>query len=277
MQLIDGRKIAEKVKDEIAHEVFDLVKAGRRRPSLAIILVGNRPDSRLYVSLKEKEAKLLGIDTYRYDFEEDASEEEIIETVRFLNKDTEIDSVLIQLPLPEHINPEKVMKELDPFKDADGFHPEHPAYVDSPVISAVKAMFDNINIKPGNLSAYALFNSDIFGRSLLSFLQNYGFEKSIGLPSSSLKDSLEKIKEADVIISAIGIPLFITGNMIKEGAALIDIGTNKVDNKVVGDVDFESAKDKASYISPVPGGVGPLTIAYLFKNVLEIYKNKSLS
>ena len=137
MQLIDGRQIAEKVKDRIAEEVFGLVRGIHRRPSLGIILVGNRPDSRLYVSLKEKEAKLLGIDTHRYEFEENASEQEIIDTVKFLNNDEEIDSILIQLPLPEHVNSEKVMKELNPLKDADGFHPEHPAYVQSPVIAAV--------------------------------------------------------------------------------------------------------------------------------------------
>ena len=277
MQLIDGRQIAEKVKDQIAEEVFGLVNGTHRRPSLGIILVGNRPDSRLYVSLKEKEAKLLGIDTHRYEFEENASEQEIIDTVKFLNKDEEIDSILIQLPLPEHINSERVMKELAPLKDADGFHPEHPVYVQSPVISAVGAMLDHIQIKPQELKAYALFNSEVFGRSLVSFLQDYGFKESVGIASVNLKDSLEDIKKADVLISAIGVPLFVSGNMLKQDAAIIDIGTNRLGDKVVGDVDFESVKDKVSYISPVPGGVGPLTIAYLFKNVLEIYKHKSLS
>jgi methylenetetrahydrofolate dehydrogenase (NADP+)/methenyltetrahydrofolate cyclohydrolase len=277
MILIDGKKIAESVKDGIAAEIFELTKTGANRPSLAIILVGERPDSRLYVSLKEREAKLVGIDTYRYEFPESASEEEIIKTVSFLNNDPEIDSVLIQLPLPEHISTDRVMATLNPLKDADGFSLEHPAYVESPVIAAVKAMLNDIKIEPENLYAYALYNSEIFGNALIASLNNYGFKKSVGIPRNKIKDSLAELKNADVVIAAIGLPLFLTGNMVKDEVTIIDIGTNKLDHKVVGDVDLESVKDKAAYLSPVPGGVGPLTIAYLFKNVLEIYKNKNLS
>lgn len=277
MTLIDGKKIAESVKDEIAKEIFEITKNGANRPSLAIILVGERPDSRLYVSLKEKEAKLVGIDTHRYEFPENVSEEEIISTVNFLNDDQEIDSILIQLPLPEHIDTNKVMVILNPLKDADGFSLKHPVYVESPVIAAVKAMLNNIKIEPANLCAYALYNSEVFGGALLSALHDYGFEKSVGLARNKIKESLAELKNADVVIAAIGLPLFVTGNMVKSDVIVIDIGTNKLDTKVVGDVDFDSVKDKASYLSPVPGGVGPLTIAYLFKNVLEIYKNKHLS
>ncbi len=277
MTLIDGRKIAESVKDKITNEIFEYISAGKRRPSLAIILVGNRPDSLLYVSLKEREAKLVGVDTFRYNFEEDVNEEEIINTINFLNNDEEMDAILVQLPLPEKINTEKVMASLDPLKDADGFHSKHPSYVESPVISAVAAMLNNIKIKPTNLTACALYNSEVFGQALLTFLNNYGFKRSVGLSRTKIKKSFDEISQADVLITAIGLPLFVSSNMVKENVTIIDIGTNKLDNKVVGDVDFESVKSKAAYLSPVPGGVGPLTIAYLFKNVLEIYKNKNLS
>jgi len=277
MKLIDGRKIAETIKDKIAQEVFAMVKDGASRPSLAIILVGSRPDSLLYVSLKEKEAKLIGIDTHRYEFSEDTSENELIETINFLNNDETVDAILVQLPLPSQIETEKIMSQLNPLKDADGFHPSHPMYVESPVIAAVGAMLDDIAIKPNNLSACALYNSDIFGSALVNFLTNYGFREVSGVTSSEIRNNWPILKEADVLVSAIGFPLFVNEEMIKHGSVIIDIGTNKLDNKVVGDVNFESVKDKVSYISPVPGGVGPLTIAFLFKNVLEIYKNKNLS
>ena len=277
MKLIDGRQIAETIKDAIAQEIFGLVKDGVNRPSLAIILVGERPDSKLYVSLKEKQAKLVGIDTHRYEFSENVEEQEIIETINFLNNDSEVDAILVQLPLPSHISTDKVMNQLNPLKDADGFHPNHPDYVESPVIAAVGAMLDDIKIKPANLSACALYNSDVFGSALTGYLTKYGFREVDGVISSEIRNNWPILQSADVLVSAIGFPLFINEEMIKHGSVIIDIGTNKLEDKVVGDVNFESVKDKVSYISPVPGGVGPLTIAFLFKNVLEIYKHKNLS
>ncbi|MFZ2310394.1 MAG: bifunctional 5,10-methylenetetrahydrofolate dehydrogenase/5,10-methenyltetrahydrofolate cyclohydrolase [Patescibacteria group bacterium] len=277
MKLIDGRQIAETIKDTIAQEIFELVKDGVNRPSLAIILVGERPDSQLYVSLKEKQAKLIGIDTHRYEFSEDTSEDELIATINFLNNDPEVDAILVQLPLPSQIDTDKIMGQLNPLKDADGFHPNHPDYVESPVIAAVGAMLDDIKIKPANLSACALYNSEVFGSALTSYLTKYGFREVDGVTSSEIRNNWPTLQNADVLVSAIGFPLFVNEEMIKHGSVIIDIGTNKLENKVVGDVNFESVKDKVSYISPVPGGVGPLTIAFLFKNVLEIYKHKNLS
>lgn len=271
---IDGRALAEKVKDKIAKEVFKIIKKGELHPSLAIILVGNRPDSRLYVSLKEREAKKLGIDTHRYELEEDVSEKEIIDTVNFLNKDDLVDAILIQLPLPEKFNTEKIMATLIPSKDADGFLDNHPDYVTSPVLAAVKLMLEDTKIDVANLSAGALYNSDIFGGALKSLLKEYGFKKVLGITSHDASEVKKVASSVDVLVSAIGVPLFIKDNMIKESAVIIDIGTTKVGSKIYGDVDFDSVKDKVSYISPVPGGVGPLTIAFLFRNVLEIYKHK---
>ena len=274
MNIIDGRKLAEKVKDKIALEVFEAVKNGEAHPSLAIILVGTRPDSQLYVKLKEREAKKLGIDTYLYELEETTPEDEIVETIKFLNNDDTIDSVLVQLPLPDHINTDKVMSVLDPKKDADGFLDNHPDNVISPVLASVKKMLDSTKIKPKDLSAGALYNSEVFGEALKKVLTDYGFKFVYGITARDAAEVAKISETVDVLITAIGAPFFIKADMIKSDAIIIDIGTTQVGDKVCGDVDFDNVKDKVSYISPVPGGVGPLTIAFLFQNVLNIYKNK---
>lgn len=274
MNIIDGRKLAEKIKDKIALEVFEAVKNGEVHPSLAIILVGNRPDSQLYVKLKEREAKKLGIDTYLYELEENTSEAEIIETIKFLNNDTAIDSVLVQLPLPENIDTDKVMSVLDPKKDADGFLDNHPENVISPVLASVKMMLDDTKIKPQELSAGALYNSEVFGGALKKLLGDYGFKKVYGITARDAAEVAKISETVDVLVTAIGAPFFIKGDMIKKDAVIIDIGTTQVGDKVCGDVDFDNVKDIAAFVSPVPGGVGPMTIAFLFQNVLNIYKNK---
>ena len=274
MTIIDGRKLAEKVKDKIAKDVFDIVKNGGAHPSLAIVLVGSRSDSQLYVRLKEREAKKLGIDTYLYELEENTSEDEIIETIKFLNNDDAIDSVLVQLPLPENINTDKVMSVLDPKKDADGFLDNHPENVISPVLASVKMMLDDTKIKPQELSAGALYNSEVFGEALKKLLESYGFKKVYGITARDAAEVSKISETVDVLITAIGAPFFIKGDMIKNDSVIIDIGTTQVGDKVCGDVDFDNVKEKALYVSPVPGGVGPMTIAFLFQNVLNIYKNK---
>lgn len=274
MKIIDGRKLAEKVKDKIALEVFEAVKNGEAHPSLAIILVGSRPDSQLYVSLKQIEARKLGIDTYLYELEETTSEAEIIETIEFLNNDNSIDSVLVQLPLPENINTDKVMAVLNPKKDADGFLDNHPSNVMSPVLASVKLMLDSTKIKAKDLSAGVLYNSEVFGEALKKLLTGYGFKEVKGVTARDAAAVSRVSETVDVLITAIGAPFFIKAGMIKQDAVIIDIGTTQIGNKVCGDVDFDNVKDKVSFISPVPGGVGPMTIAFLFQNVLSIYKNK---
>jgi methylenetetrahydrofolate dehydrogenase (NADP+)/methenyltetrahydrofolate cyclohydrolase len=274
MKIIDGRALAEKVKDKIAKEVFKILQNGGARPSLAIVLVGQRPDSQIYVSLKEQEARKLGIDTNRYELEENASEEEILTTIKFLNTDETVDAILVQLPLPEHINTDKIMVVLDPKKDADGFLKNHPDYVSSPVLAAVKMMLDDTKIEAGKLKAGALYNSEVFGTALKSLLKEYGFSKVVGITGHDAEAVKKVTSSVDVLVTAVGVPLFIKDNMVKDNSVIIDIGITKVGSKVCGDVDFDSVKDKVSYITPVPGGVGPMTIAFLFKNVLEIYKNK---
>lgn len=265
IKLIDGREIAEKVKDNIAKEVFSFKE---KRPNLAIVLVGERDDSKLYVSLKEKESVKVGIDTHVYRLEENVSEEELLKVINFLNKDNLIDGILVQLPLPEKLNTDKIIKAIDPLKDVDGFHPNHPDYIISPVLAAVKAALENTKINFKKKSACLLYNSEVFGRGLRKTLNFLGISDFLELTESS---------SADILITALGKPETIKAKDIKSGAVIIDISTVKVDGKVKGDVDFISVKDKAAFITPVPGGIGPMTIAFLLQNVLNIFKLKNKS
>ncbi len=258
---IDGKAIAEKFKDQIAEQIF---KLDGPRPNLAIILVGEREDSKLYVSLKQKEGVKVGVDTHLYEFIENTSEAELLKVINFLNKDNLIDGILVQLPLPPHFNTDKIIAAIDPKKDVDGFHENHPYYILSPVLASILACLEEINFDFENKTACILHNSDIFGQSVKKLLEEKGLQVS-------LKEAPD---QADLLISALGKPHFIKKEMIKDKAVIIDIGITKVDSKVLGDVDFEDVKNKASYITPVPGGIGPMTIAFLFKNVLEIFKAK---
>lgn len=258
---IDGTAIAEKIKDVIAQNIFKLKGS---RPNLAIVLVGERADSQLYVALKEREGKKVGVETHVYKMPVDISEEELLDVIGFLNKDASIDGLLVQLPLPEKFNTDKVIAAINPLKDVDGFHPLHPEYVISPVLAAILACLEDIKFSGAGKSACVLYNSEVFGRSIKDILEKKGLKVS-------LKDNPEK---ADLLVTALGEPHKIKKEMIKDGAVIIDIGITKKDLKVLGDVDFEDVKDKASYITPVPGGIGPMTIAFLFKNVWEIFQRR---
>jgi len=261
VQKIDGRAIAERVKDEIAQQIY---KFNGPRPNLAIILVGTRPDSKLYVSLKQKEGVKVGVDTHLYELEEETSEEKLLEIIDFLNKDDLIDGILVQLPLPSQFNTDKIIASINPEKDADGFHEKHPDYIMSPVLASILACLGEIKFDYKDKVACVLHNSDVFGLSVKKILESRGMK-------AILKEESE---QADLIVSALGKPNFVKKEMIKEKAVLIDIGITKVGDKVLGDIDYEDVKNKASYITPVPGGIGPMTIAFLFKNVLEIFKAK---
>ena len=260
-KIIDGRAIAERVKDKIAQDIYDFKGP---RPNLAIILIGEREDSKLYVSLKEREGKKVGIDTHLYSFANSSSEADILEVIKFLNKDELIDGILVQLPLPAGLNTDKIISAIDPKKDVDGFHPQHPDYIVSPVFAATAACLEEVKIVGQGKFACLLYNSDIFGRGLEEVIIGRGFK--IITP--------ENIKEADLIVSALGNPLSIKKEMVKKDAVVIDIGISKVDGHVYGDADFNDLQDTVSFITPVPGGIGPMTIAFLFKNVLEIFRRR---
>lgn len=261
-KLIDGKAIAERVKDEIVQKIFQLKGI---RPNLAIILVGEREDSKLYVSLKEREGVKVGIDTHLYNLPAETQEEELLSVIEFLNQDELIDGILVQLPLPAHLNTDRIIAAIDPKKDVDGFHPEHPEYIVSPVLAAALACLDEIKLVGNGKTACLLYNSDVFGNSLKEIIKKRGFTLC----------SQEEITTADLIITALGKPASLTKEMIKPNSVVIDIGISKVGGKVLGDADFPNVLEKVAFITPVPGGIGPMTIAFLFKNVLEIFLRRA--
>lgn len=284
VNIIDGKKIAEKIKDEVVAEILAANHGNLHaddRPHLAIVLVGARPDSELYVSLKEKEAKKVGVDTTLYRLPEDAPEAELEEVIKFLNNDEKIDAILLQLPLPDHMNADKIIALMDPLKDVDGFHPENLKKISCtpgkefvpPLGQVVLEILEDVKINPKNLKAAIIANSTIFGETMERILEQRGAATTI--ISSEDKDLAQKTKDADILITAAGIPSLIKGENVKDGACIIDIGITKMpDNKVKGDADAESLKDKNSYLTPVPGGVGPITIAAALANTVRIWKNK---
>ena len=276
--VIDGKILAEKIKNEIAKEIFELKGL---RPNLAIILVGDRKDSVLYVNLKEKEAKMVGIDTHVYRCPENITEREVYDAIDFLNKDDSIDAILIQLPLPEDFDTDGIIRAIDPTKDVDRFHPNNlekllssceNTSVMPPLLSVIVEMLKSIKYDIKNKNVCAIANSEIFGRSVKKVLECLGGKVVVSNINDS--DLAEKTVKADLLISAVGKPRLIKKEMVKKDAVIIDIGITKEGEKVYGDVDFEDVVDRASFITPVPGGVGPMTIAMLFKGTLEIYKNR---
>lgn len=282
MKIIDGKQISEIIKDELAEKISKQCKKNNNnRPNLAIILVGNNEDSKLYVNLKEKEAKKIGIDTHIYKLNKEIKEQELIELIEFLNNDNIINAILIQLPLPAHIDTNKIIKTIKPEKDADGFHPENLAnYLDTknnslmpPVYAVVAKILEDIKCDLKNKNATIIANSDTFGKNLGNVLKCLGANIII----TDLGDDYiyDKTIKADILISAVGKPHFIKEQHIKKDAIIIDIGITKINNKIMGDIDSKSVQNKASHLTPVPGGVGPITIAMLFKNTLRLFNEQS--
>lgn len=276
MELIDGKKLAEYVKDDIVAEIMNLPA----RPGLAIILVGNRADSELYVKLKEREAKKVGVDTHLYRFSEHVTTDELVETIGYLNADPTIDGILLQLPLPDTLDEDTIITAINPAKDIDGFHPENlkklQASDDSaiipPLANVVLEMCDSIKLPLEGKTVALVANSDVFTAGVGDVLHNEGAKIVACTPNDA--DLKEKTKQADIIVTAVGKKYYLTADYVKDGAAVIDIGIVKEGDETFGDVDAESIKDVADYLSPVPGGVGPMTIAFALKNVLEVYKRK---
>ncbi len=285
MVLIDGKKIAEKIKDEVVAEILAANNGNihaDNRPNLAIVLVGSRPDSELYVSLKEREAKKVGVDTTLYRLPENASEADLEEVINFLNNDAEVDAILLQLPLPDHMNADRVVALMKPEKDVDGFHPENLKKINCgdesgfipPLGQVVLEILEEAKINPQGLKAAIVANSAIFGETLSGILRQRGAETVI--TSSEDADLAKKTSEADILVTAAGVPGLIKAEYVKKDACVIDIGITKMpDGKVKGDADAESLKDKAGYLTPVPGGVGPITIAAALANMVNIWKRKS--
>jgi methylenetetrahydrofolate dehydrogenase (NADP+)/methenyltetrahydrofolate cyclohydrolase len=236
-------------------------------------MAGDREDSELYVKIKQEEAKKTGIDTHLYRLESQEGQAELLQIIHHLNRDDEVDAVLIQLPLPERFNSDEAIKMIDPDKDADCFHPKNIKKINSfdseflpPVFGAVKEILKEMNFDFKDKKACVIGNSKIFGKNLCDFISLRDI--LCDFVDSQDPDLPNKTKKADLLISAVGKPGVITEQHIKEGAAVIDVGISKENGRVRGDVDLKSAKNKASYLTPVPGGVGPITVAMLFRNTL---------
>jgi len=277
-KIIDGKKIAERISSEARREIVKLQEAGKRMPGLAIVLIGEREDSKLYVKLKEKEARKVGMNINVYRSSQEASEEDIIKTIEYLNQDDDVDAILVQLPLPEGLDTDRIIKAIDPEKDVDRFHPENLKKlletcshedVIPPVLQVVIEILEDIDFDLKDKKVCVVSNSDIFGKSLAKVLECRGGK--IDLIQADDSELKNKTIKADLLISAVGRPEFIGGDTIKENAVVIDIGITKEGDDILGDVNFKEAEEKVRFITPVPGGVGPVTVAMLLKNTLTLY------
>ena len=273
-KIIDGKKISESLRLSIAEAVKNR-KEGTRAPGLAVIIVGNNPASRIYVNNKKKACESCGFYSVEYALDENAEEKELLELIEKLNRDDNIDGILCQLPLPKQIDESKVIDAICPEKDVDGFSPVNtgnllsgkPCFAPCTPAGVVE-MLKHEGIEIAGKHCVIVGRSNIVGKpaALLMLQEN----ATVTVCHSRTRNLAEEVSRADIVIAAIGKANFITADMIKEGAVVVDVGINRLENgKVTGDVDFEAVKEKASYITPVPGGVGPMTIAMLMKNTLE--------
>lgn len=270
-QIINGLNLAEKIKKKLRKKIIKLPSP----PGLAVILIGNDPASKLYVNLKKKACDLVGINFHYYFFDGDYSDEEIIETINFLNNDYEINGILVQLPLPKRYNTDKIIAAINPEKDVDGFHPktlkalksQKPTII-SPLALGVNEILKEIKEIPQNKIITIFCNHKVFAEP---FIYLYGKNNQINIITPQDKKIKEICHKADILIVAIGKARYITNDFIKKDAVVIDIGINKIKDKTIGDVDFDNAILKAKYITPVPGGVGPMTIAMLLQNTYKLY------
>ena len=296
MILIDGKAISEGIKDEIANEVRKMIDDDKNPPHLAAILVGEDPASQTYVGAKERACKEVGFISSIYRFPATISEEDLLGTVEFINNDPEINGLIVQLPLPEHISVDKVIQSIDPSKDVDGFHPVNVGKMVQGISSYLPAtpygiiqLLEKYEIETEGKKCVVLGRSNIVGTpvSILMSRKAYPGNCTVTICHSKTKDIKKICSEADIIIAAIGIPEFLTADMVKQGAVVIDVGIHRVESsetksgyKLKGDVKFDEVSVKCSHISPVPKGVGPMTIVSLLKNTLmaangEIYPKNS--
>ena len=288
MTILDGKKTSNDIKDEIAHEVNSIISNGDRPPHLAAVIVGNDGASLTYVGSKVRACEKVGFDSTLVSLDDSISEKELLDKVYELNNDKKIDGYIVQLPLPEHIDTQKVLLAVDPKKDVDGFHPVNfgrmalnlPTFI-SATPNGIMELLKRYEVPTEGKNTIVIGRSDIVGKpvSILMGLKTNPGNSTVTLAHSRTKNIEDLIKQADIVISALGVPNFIKEHMIKEGATVIDVGITRVEDdsekgyKIVGDVDYENVSKKSSFITPVPGGVGPMTIAMLLKNTLQAYKN----
>lgn len=277
-ELIDGKELAKKIRKNLKKDVLDLREKGVN-PKLAVIMVGDDPASQVYVRNKSKACEKTGIEFEEYIFDSGITEEELIETIEKLNKDDSVHGILVQCPIPKHINTNRALRAILPSKDVDGFHPVNvgnlsigeDSFVSCTPYGIVK-MIEEYNIETEGKNAVILGRSNIVGKPLIQCMLNKN--ATVTVCHSRTKNIEEITKNADILIAAIGKPKFVKESMVKDGAVVIDVGINRLeDGSIVGDVDFENVEKKASFITPVPGGVGPMTIAMLLSNVVKSAKS----
>lgn len=284
MQLIDGKAISSAIKQEIAQEVKDIIAAGGKTPHLAAILVGNDGGSETYVAHKVKACEEVGFKSTLIRLQADISEEELLRHVDELNKDQDIDGFIVQLPLPKHISEQKVIEAIDYKKDVDGFHPVNvgrmsiglPCFV-SATPAGILELLKRYNIPTSGKHCVVIGRSNIVGKPVAQLMMQKGYpgNSTVTVCHSRSENLKEICREADILIAAVGIPEFVEADMVKDGAVVIDVGTTRVPSSVtksgfrlMGDVKFDEVAAKSSFITPVPGGVGPMTIVSLLRNTL---------
>lgn len=278
-QIIDGKAIASNIRTEIKQWVANI---RGRKPCLAVIIVGSHGPSTVYVARKVKACEEAGILSIRRDFPSSVSEQTLLQEITQYNQDPKIDGILVQLPLPQHIDLKKVLCAVSPEKDVDGFHPKNigmmligdpQAFIPCTPLG-IKVMLEKSGIEVRGKDVVIIGRSNIVGKPLANLLlQNTpGCNATVTVVHSASHHIAEHCRRADILIACLGKPKFITQEMVKEGAVVVDVGISKVGNAIVGDVDFAQVKDQCSFITPVPGGVGPMTIAMLLKNTLQSYQ-----
>jgi methylenetetrahydrofolate dehydrogenase (NADP+) / methenyltetrahydrofolate cyclohydrolase len=288
MQLLDGKALSEIIKQELTLEVQAIVAQGKRPPHLVAVLVGDNPASRSYVRNKMRFCEQVGYKSTLITLDTQVTEDELIAQVHALNNDPEVDGFIVQLPLPKHINDEHVVLEIDHTKDVDGFHPINfgrmaqgmAAYLPATPFGILE-LLRRYKIETVGKRCVVVGRSNIVGTPMSILLSRKGFDCTVVLTHSRTKDIAAEIREADIVIAAIGIPNFIKADMVKPGAVVIDVGINSIEDvqsksgsRLVGDVDFEALSPIVSAMTPVPGGVGPMTVTALMLNTLKSYKKE---
>ncbi len=281
-QIIDGKKTSALIKQEISEEVARLRDSGKKIPHLAAVLVGKNGSSEIYVANKVKDCAEVGFRSSLIRFDENISESELLMTIEKLNTDPDVDGFIVQLPLPRHISENKVVEAIEPSKDADGFHPVNigkmtiglPCFLPATPYGILELM-KRYHIETAGRHCVIIGRSNIVGRPLSILMSQKGVDATVTVVHSKTRNIENIIFQADIIIAAIGVPSFVKEEMVKEGAVVIDVGTTRISStetksgwKLAGDVDFESVAPKCSYITPVPGGVGPMTRVSLLRNTL---------
>ena len=275
--IIDGKKEAELLQQKIKQEISDLKKTKSKVPSLTVILIGEYTPSLIYVKNKEKQSKDVGIKSNIIKYPKDVSEQDILNKIKDLNKDDNVSGILVQLPLPDQIDKEKIINTISPSKDVDGFNPNNVGNLASGYKSIIPCtplgcllLIKKIEKNLTGMHAVIIGRSNLNGKPMAQLLLRENC--TVTIVHSKSKQIKSHSEKADILITAVGVPNFVKKDWVKDNAIVIDVGINKLNGKIVGDVDFEEVKKKAKAITPVPGGVGPMTIACLLKNTLECFK-----